>query len=300
MKVEQRRRQLWSLLGDLPDRARPLTARTIRVWEAPTYRVEHLLLDLNGIEPVPAYFTRPLDAGGALPTVLYHHASGPYEIGKQELLTGRPALADPPYAEALAEQGVQALCIDAWGWGERRGRTESSLAKWMLWQGSTLWGMMLFDAVRAVDYLVGRPEVDPNRLATLGLSMGSTLAWWTAALDPRIAVTVDICCLTDFQSLLENWGLDGHGLYYYVPGLLKSFSTADINSLIAPRPHLSLNGNYDPLTPPDGLYRIDQALSAVYTSLAAENAWKCFRSDTGHFETQAMRQEILIWLQSWL
>ena len=58
--------------------------------------------------------------------------------------------------------------------------------------------------------------------------MGSTMAWWTAALDERIKVCVDVCCLTDFQALIETGGLDGHGIYYYVPGLLKHFTTAQI------------------------------------------------------------------------
>ena len=56
----------------------------------------------------------------------------------------------------------------------------------MLWNGRVLWGMMVFDNLRALDYLVSREDVDAQRLATLGISMGSTMAWWSAALDERI------------------------------------------------------------------------------------------------------------------
>jgi cephalosporin-C deacetylase-like acetyl esterase len=59
--------------------------------------------------------------------------------------------------------------------------------------------MMVYDNIRAIDYLATRPEVNAARIATLGLSMGSTMAWWTAALDERVKVCVDICCLTDFD-----------------------------------------------------------------------------------------------------
>ena len=55
------------------------------------------------------------------------------------------------------------------------------------------------------------------RIGTLGMSMGSTMAWWLAALDERVKVTVDICCLTDFHTLVAKKGLAGHGVYYYVP-----------------------------------------------------------------------------------
>jgi dienelactone hydrolase len=223
-----------------------------------------------------------------------------YVLGKDEVLRGRELLQDPPYGEVLASAGYAVLCLDMWAFGERRGRTETALFKEMLWKGQVLWGMMVYDSLRAVDYLVTRSDVDGTRLATLGLSMGSTLAWWTAALDARIRVCIDLCCLTDFEALIESQGLDGHGVYYYVPRLLKHFQTAEINALIAPRPHLSLAGNLDPLTPPKGLDRIDAALRLVYASAGASEAWQLRRYETGHVETAAMRTEVLAFLERWL
>ena len=296
-----RRRALYDLLGDLPDRSRPIGARTVGEEVRDSYVLETLVLDLNGIEQVPAYFARPREATGRLPVVLYHHAhGGDYALGKDELLGGRRELQSPPYAAALTARGYAVLAIDAWAFGERRGRTESELFKHLLWHGQVLWGVMVYDSLRAIDYLATRGDVDPDRLATLGLSMGSSMAWWVAALDERVKVCVDLCCLTDFQALLETRGLDGHNLYYYVPSLLKHFSTADINALIAPRPHLSLAGNFDRLTPPAGLDRIDLALRRVYAELGAPEAWQLLRYDSGHFETAAMRAEVLAFLARWL
>ena len=79
--------------------------------------------------------------------------------------------------------GYAALCIDTWAFGERRGRSEGHIFKHMLWHGQVMWGMMVYDNLRALDYLVAREDVDETRTATLGISMGSTMAWWTAALD---------------------------------------------------------------------------------------------------------------------
>jgi dienelactone hydrolase len=258
------------------------------------------VLDLNGIESVPAYLVRPL-TDGPYPCMLYNHAhGGDYYLGKDELIRGRTLLQEPPYAQVLAEKGIAALCFDTWCFGERRGLTESEQFKQMLWHGQVLWGMMLFDSLRAVDYLCSRPDIDTRRIATMGLSMGSTMSWWLAALDTRIKVCVDLCCLTDFQALLETRGVDRHGLYYYVPSLLKHFSTSEINALIAPRPHLSLAGNYDPLTPPDGLKRIDQELKLVYGELGRSDAWELQRFNVGHFETAEMRVAVLDFLDKWL
>ncbi len=296
-----RRQALYRLLGDLPDRHRPITAVRVTQEERPHYLLEQLVLDLNGTESVPAYFVKPKAGVQPFPTLLYNHAhGGDYVLGKDELLRGRRALQDPPYGDALTAMGYAVLCIDHWAFGERRGRTESEIFKQMLWNGQVMWGMMVYDSVRAVDYLLTRPDVDAERIGALGMSMGSTMAWWLAALDTRIKVCVDICCLTDFQALMDTRGLDGHGIYYYVPGLLKQFTTAQINGLIAPRPHLSLAGRYDPLTPWQGLTRIGAELQQVYRAEGQPEAWKLSVHDCGHLETAAMRTEVLAFLEQWL
>ena len=300
-RKESEKQALYALLGDLPPRDREISAQVISQTDCETYLLETLVLDLNGIESVPAYFVKPKNCEGQLPCILYNHAhGGVYRLGKDELLIGRDALQSPPYAQTLTENGYAALCIDTWCFGERRGRTESELFKEMLWKGQVLWGMMVYDSLRALDYLDSRSDVDSKRIGTLGLSMGSTMAWWTAALDTRIKVCVDLCCLTDFDALIASQGLDGHGIYYYVPSLLKQFTTAKINALIAPRPHLSLAGNYDPLTPPAGLDRIDHELQQVYKAEKAEGAWQLKRHEIGHFETAKMRLEVLSFLNEWL
>lgn len=299
--MNEPQQKLYSLLGDLPARDYPISVETIAVAQHDGYHLETLLLDLNGIEPVPAYFAKPTGATGPLPVVLYNHAhGGDYVLGKEEPVAGRSHLQKPTYAKVLTDAGYAMLCIDEWVFGERRGRTESSVFKEMLWKGQVLWGMMLYDGLRALDYLTTRADVDAARVATLGLSMGSTKAWWLAALDDRLKVCVDICCLTDFHELIKARGLDGHGIYYYVPSLLKHFDTSSINALIAPRAHLSLAGNYDSLTPAAGLDRVDANLRAVYAAKGAPEAWKLIRYEIGHFETAAMRREALAFLAQWL
>lgn len=296
-----RRRELYDLLGDLPPRTRLVGARQLSEVEHDGYTLETLVLDLNGVEPVPAYFVRPASGDGPFPVVLYNHAHGyDYALGKEELLRGREPLREPPYAEAMTGLGCAALCIDHWGFGERQGRSEGELVRETLWRGQSLWGLMVYDSIKALDYLETRPDVDAGRLGTLGLSMGSTMAWWLAALDERVKVCVDLCCLSDFEALIAHRSLEEHGLYYFVPGLLKRFTSAQINALIAPRAHLSLAGIYDPLTPPDGLDRIDGELRAAYAAAGAPEAWRLSRHACGHMETAAMRAEVVGFLREWL
>jgi len=296
-----RRAELYRLLGDLPDRTRPVSGRKIDEVDRDGYVLERWVLDLNGVEPVPAYVARPPGAGGRRPAVLFNHShGGGYTIGKQEFVEGRPYLQPAPYAKALTELGCVAMAIDHWVFGERSHTSELSTFKLMLWRGQVLWGMMVYDSLRALDVLLLRDDVDPQRVATLGMSMGSTMAWWLAALDERVRVTVDINCLTDFDSLVAAKGLGHHGIYYYVPGLLKHFTTSQINALIAPRPHLGLVGLRDALTPLDGIDRIDRDLVAEYTRLGHRERWRLLRYDVGHEETAEGRRAALDFLKRWL
>ena len=290
----ERRAQLYGLLGELPPRDRPISAEVVSVEERSGYMLEKVVLDLNGVERVPGYFARPKGTSGGAPAVLYNHAhGGKYDIGKEEFVEHRDGFQRPPYAELLTSRGYCGLCLDMWAFGERATRSEMDLFKEMLWKGQVLWGMMVYDSLRGLDYLASRPEVDAGRLGTVGLSMGSTMAWWVAALEERVKVCVDICCLTDFGALMETDHLSGHGIYYYVPSLLKHFTTAQINALIAPRAHLSLAGDRDPLTPPAGLERIDRELKEVYARLGHAGNWKLVRYEVGHEETAEMRREIV-------
>jgi hypothetical protein len=298
---ESRRRELYALMGDLPDRRRPIASTQRSEETRDGYVLETWELDLNGVETVPAYVARPRTPGGRMPAVLFNHShGGGYTIGKQEFIEGRSYLQPVPYAQVVTDLGYVGLAIDHWVFGGRSHTTEGDTFKAMLWQGQVMWGMMVYDSLRAVDWLVERPDVDPSRIATLGISMGSTMAWWLAALDERIKVTVDICCLTDFHTLLDKRGLSGHGVYYYVPRLLKHFTTSEINALIAPRAHLGLAGLQDKLTPVEGLDIIDRELTRVYAEAGHPERWKLLRYDVGHQETPEGRQEIIAFLERFL
>ncbi len=303
---QERRRQLWNLLGDLPER-RPPTGRVTRTEKRDGYTLEHLVLDLNGIQPVPALMLIPDKLKTPAPAMQYiHWHGGNYEQAKEELFLGRPVLQ--PYAPVYAERGIIALAIDSWCFGERRPyadakdglKGETDTFKEMLWNGQCLYGMMMFDEWQALNYLCSRPEVDKERIGAFGISMGSTKAWWLAALDERVRCCIDLCCLTDFEALIAAKGLSGHGIYYYVPSLLKHFQTHEINELIVPRPRLSVNGSQDHLTPPEGVKRVRDHLYKLYVEHGRGEDCRIDLFDCGHQETPAMRKLILEWIDRYL
>ena len=185
---ERRRKELWELLGTLPWQHRPGPPRLVKSERHEGYTLERLVLDLNGEEPVPALLLIPDKRQTPAPGLLYiHWHAGMYELGKEQLLKG--VEAQPAYAPVCAEKGLVTLAIDSWCFGERQreanGQTgEQDAFKLMLWKGQVLFGMMMFDEFRALDYLASRAEVDPGRLGAFGMSMGATKAWWLAASIP--------------------------------------------------------------------------------------------------------------------
>ncbi len=294
---KKKREKLYNLLGDLPDRNYPISVLKRKEEEREKYIIEKLVLDLNGYEEVPAYFVKPKEFKGKLPAVIFNHShGGKYYLGKDEFIEGNTYMEKPPYAEVITSLGFVGICIDHINFGERSGKDELDLFKELIWNGKVLWGLMVFDSIKVVDYLLTRDEVDGKRIATIGMSMGSTMAWWLSALDERIKVCIDICCLTDFHTLIKIDGLKYHGIYYFVPSLLKYFSTSDINGLIAPRPHLSVAGIFDKVTPYDGLLKIDKEMKKIYSKFGKEENWQLKLYNVGHRETFQMRQDIIEFL----
>ncbi|HZG87774.1 dienelactone hydrolase family protein [Paenibacillus sp.] len=299
MNVNEDRKALMGLLelDQLPDVDAPLRIIAREAEERDDYVLERLTLDLNGLEPVSALLALPKDRPGPFPAVVFNHShGGNYKAGKIELIEGASYLDPEPYAKLLTSLGFAALATDAWGFGDRFTRKESELFKEMLWRGRVLWGMMLYDSMRAVSYLRSRDDIDASRIGTLGMSMGGTKAWWLTALDERIAFCADLCGAADYDALIEERRLDYHGIYYYVPKLLTRFSSGDIQAMGAPRPRLCAVGVRDPLTP--GVDRFAERIAQAYREADAEHAWRLRQFDAGHEETAEMRGAVRAFLRS--
>ena len=288
-----RRADLRRLLGPLPMLDAAPSGELLATERQPFARIQRWRLTLNNQEPVPALLLLPPD-GEPRGLVLYNHAHGNrFAVGKDELLQGRPALQSPPYGEVLPAAGFAVLAIDHWCFGERAHRSERALVKQLLWEGCTLWGYRLHDTLAAFDWLRAQPRLAGLPTAVLGLSMGSTMAVWAAALQPAVDACIEMCGLAEFDSLLATDNHDLHGEYFFVPGLKRDFSAAEISGLIAPRLHLSLIGCDDPLTPSAGVKSIDRAMHEAYAAMGQSAAWQQHAFPVGHRETPAMRRLVL-------
>ena len=116
---QRRREELWGLLGELPRGRAVGPARKVKSEQRDGYTLEHLELDLNGSEPVPAFLLLPDRRAEKAPGLVYIHAhGGTYGQGKEELIEGRKVL--PAYAPLLAALGIVTLAIDSWCFSGRK------------------------------------------------------------------------------------------------------------------------------------------------------------------------------------
>lgn len=266
------------------------------------YVLERLWFRLPDGGEVRGFLTRPGEASDSRgPAILYAHAhGGRYEIGASELIDGRAALLDAP-GPVLAREGHVTLCIDMPIFGERAGITEDAAAKAALWHGKTLFGQMVSEQAAALTWLAARPDVDPARIGVTGLSMGATLAYFLAAVDPRVKATAHLCCYADFATLVQTGAHNRHGHYLTVPGFLKETSTGEIAGLVAPRAQLITVGWDDPLTPPEAVEKAFAETEAAYLKAEALGALVFLpEAGVGHKETPAMRRAVLAFFKGYL
>lgn len=247
-------------------------------------------------EAIPAYLLRPPSGHAPVPGLVYCHAHGNrYAMGRDELIAGRPALQGA-YAADLVALGIAALCIEMPCFGARQVPGESARAKALLWHGETLFGQMLAEQRACVDFLAAHPAIRPDRIGALGFSMGSTLAWWLAALEPRVAAASALCSFADLETLVALDAHDGHGIYMMVPGLLRLARSGQIAGLAAPRALQIAVGLQDWSTPEPAFSLARRDLEAAYAA-TPERLSFLVEPESGHQESPAMRRAVLDFLR---
>ena len=124
-------------------------------------------------------------------------------------------------------------------------------------RGTTLMGLEAYKISRALDAVLKRPEVDPNRVAMIGLSYGGFYALYTTALDPRIKVAIASCSFRD-KDLTGAARTDRPG------GRPNDLSSAELVRLISPRPLQVQDGINDKGFPIDDVRRAVEKSRVYY------------------------------------
>ena len=123
--------------------------------------------------------------------------------------------------------------------------------------GEGLARYFIWDAKRSIDYLVSRPEVDPERLGAAGCSGGGALTTFIGALDARLKAVIPACFPNSYRLLFA--GSDPHSEMTLPQHLFLGLDTADFVELSAPTPWLIQATEQDFFTPPGAKLVYDEA-----------------------------------------
>jgi dienelactone hydrolase len=290
----------------MPPRPSAAKVKVLSTEQFDDFTLERFEFD-NGVDMVvPGVLALPKNRKGPVPVVIGMHG---HSGSKNEYIPSPNN--ERSLGWRLIKAGYAVAAIDGYFNGERVGKgprgtlekdaggQEMSLFKLHLWQGRTLWGLMVRDEQCLLDYLETRPEIDAKRIGATGMSMGCTRAWWVSALDERVKAIVGVACFTRYTELLAHGS--SHGIYYFVPGLFKHFDAEAIYALTAPRPMLMLSGDQDRNAPPDGIEVLEKKVGAVYKLYGQPERFRSvIYKNTGHEYLSEMKDEMVGWFQKWL
>ena len=301
--LRAKRRQLTRLLGGFPSKD-ALNAKVLRREEEPERIVEWLSYEVEPGETVPAILLIPRRRTPPLPAVVCHHQhAGEYDLGKSEVV-GWSGDAHQAYAAELCACGYVTLAPDAVGFeGRRHPRIggpeyERFLSQELLLKGLTLQSKLIWDVMKAVDYLVSREEVDSKRIGMMGHSLGGTETWFSMALEQRISAGVVSCGTSTYAAVLA--AEVNHNFGFYVPGILKWGDVAEVVSMAAPRPMLILAGEKDEWFPIAGAREVAARARMLYRRLGAGDGIELIVSSRGHELTEEMQSRAYHWFDRWL
>ena len=267
--------KLRELLGPMPRRVPPQVHwDTDDVLETDLFTRRKVYIQSEKHYWAPAYYFTPRERAGKTPAIVCLHGhSGIYpyirEGTAKEKKKGEAHQLD--YAVHFAEQGYITLAVVQRGWNETRADKPHSchrvtMNSFLL--GSTAIGLRAWDAMRAIDFLQARDEVDAGRIGAAGLSGGGTTTLFLSALDRRVRAAIVAGYFCTFRDSIYAIR---HCICNCVPGIMAWGEMSDVGALIAPRPLLVISGEKDSIFPIEATRRAFARLAETYAVLDARD-----------------------------
>src|SRR5690625_330262 len=239
---------LKDIIGDFPEKT-PLNPVVTGILHHDGMVIEKLYFEARPGYYVTAIFCYPEGIKEALPAILYCSGHS-YEGFRSEV-----------YQHNIfnyVKKGFAVLAFDPIGQGERiryleenrkprfpsPTREHSYYGSQSFMAGMSLAHYFIWDGIRAVDYLLTRKEVDPNRLGITGRSGGGTQTAFIAAVDERLHAAAPECYITTYDKLFKSKGPQD-AEQNLMNGIAKGIDMADFIEVRAPKPTLIISTTRD-------------------------------------------------------
>lgn len=328
------REKIFELYGYRPASAQ-LNVEIVERKEFKDFIREKIIFSTSEYFRVPAYVHIPRNITGRAPAIVdLHSHGGMFLYGKEKVIdfeqNDQPMIRyhqvnyeGRPTTTQLVRRGYIVITIDAFLFGERRVlmdedqnygwdrsaysaddiahlndrcRTKANtVVKSLIYAGKTWSGIVSWDDIRTVDYLVSRPDVDPERIGCIGVSFGGWRSLFLAGLDERISAA----CVTGFMStvkpMIKNH-IDTHSWVHFVPGLHRYLDIPDVASMMAPKPLLVQQCRQDGLFPLHGMVESVDKIAAIYEKAGVPNQFEGRFYEQPHILNIEMQDEAFNWL----
>jgi cephalosporin-C deacetylase-like acetyl esterase len=298
-----RERMQQALGGAFPERT-PLNPRITGTIDHDEYKIEKIVFESQPKFYVTANLYLPKRGSAPYPAILFplgHEAGAKSHSAWQQVLV------------SFARRGYVALAWDPIGQGERvqlydedfkaskvvRSTTEHTILGFQcLLTGDNLARYTIWDGMRALDYLLSRPEVDSKRVGVTGNSGGGTHTAYLAALDDRIQVAAPSCYITSWKRLLESIGPQD-AEQCLPPWIADGLDHADFIYAFAPKPYMILSAIRDFFSI-SGARESYREAQRIYDLTGAAEKIGMTEADDGHGYTKPRRLAAYRWFGRWL
>ena len=235
------------------------------------------------------------------------------------------------WANELAKRGYAVLVHDLFLWGSRKmiagqvhekftknmeglkegtteyvrayhkfcGEHENLIAKSLFMAGTTWPGVMLYEDMRALDYLLTRSEIDPDRVGCGGLSGGGERTIFLTGMDPRIKCSVCSGFMTTFARTVE-YNISHHTWMFHLPHLANMIDLPDLVTLSGGNPLMVQFCNDDPLFDIKGMKESNEKLGKIFTKMSKAEQYSGRFYPGKHKFDLAMQDEAFKWYDRWL
>jgi len=297
------RKTIMDIVGPFPEKT-PLHAKIVRIIDKDGYKIEHIVYESQPGFYVTSSLFIPAGIKGKAPTVIYcsGHSNESYRdtiyqhailnlvkkdfivfafdpVGQGERLeyynpkTGKSIVGGPTTEHSYP--GAQAFI------------TGSSLARYIIWDG-----------IRAVDYLLTRKEIDPARIGITGRSGGGTQSSYIAAIDDRIYAAVPENYLTNFTRLLQTIGPQDAEQNMF-NAIIRGIDHGDFLLIRAPKPTLMITTTRD-IFSIQGALETEREVAAIYKVYGKEDNFNRVEDDAPHASTKKNREAMYAFFQKHL
>ncbi|MEK6478282.1 acetylxylan esterase [Catalinimonas sp. 4WD22] len=294
------REKLMKIVGPFPEKT-PLNPQVTETLVKDGVKLEKLVYESQPGFYVTAALFMPENLEGKAPSVIY--CSGHTALGFRSDTYQHKILN-------LVNKGFIVLAFDPLGQGERMQYPEADGEESKIGgptkehgyagaqcfiSGSSLAKYMIWDGIRSVDYLLTRPEVDPQRIGMTGRSGGGTQTAYIAAFDDRIYAAATEAYITSLDILLKTKGpqdAEQNFMYFIEQGL----DLADLLEVRAPKPAMIISTTRDFFSI-EGARRAYDEVQQAYKAFEAEQNIAMSEDDHVHGSTQKNREAMYAFFQ---